>query len=129
MKSVSSSSKNRATRQTVTGTLANPFGSVDVANLGSALASMNATAYFEADASALGAETVSARLGGNATEIWGSGAIFDALGSSVTAFGLNWDLNGNLTFAKMLNNGNVIDISTFASIIPTTTTIMWHPLS
>lgn len=119
---------NPNTVQTITGTLANPFGSVDADTLGPALDSMNASATFVADASALGAGTVIARLGGNSDTIWGNGASFD-ISDSVSAFGLTWVSSGSLVFAKMFSGGNVIDISTYASMIPTTLTVVWHPLS
>lgn len=119
---------NPNTTQTITGTLNAPFGSVDIGALGTALSSMNASAYFEADASALGAGTVSARLAGDNTGIWGNGASF-GVSDSVIAFGLSWGSSGSLTFAKMFSDGNVMDISPYGSMIPTTLTIVWHPLS
>jgi hypothetical protein len=120
---------NPNTVQTVTGTLSNMFGNVDLDELEDALSTLNATAYVEIDASALGAGMIHGYMQVNTeTHLFyvGGSALLPTLSAS-TAYYVEWGA-GALNRARMLSNGNIVDISSYGSTINTTMTIVWHPL-
>lgn len=115
---------NPNTEQTVTGTLANPWGDIDPVELTSAIGTRDADASITIDASALGAGTVYGRLGAT-NHLYVTGA---NLTDSTMAYEVIYDLVGVLYSAKMLSGGQVVDISQYASVLPATIVVVWHPL-
>lgn len=115
---------NPNTDQTVTGTLANPWDDIDPVELASAISTRDADASIVIDASALGAGTVSGRLGAT-NHMYVTGA---NLTDSTTAYEVIWWADGVLYTAKMLSGGQVVDISPYATMLPTTIVVVWHPL-
>ena len=121
---------NPNTVETVTATASNPFGDIDLSKLATALANKEASAYIDVDGSALGAGTISSVLQANESAFGSSGAslLSDSV-SSASAFQFLWGVsNGNVTIAKMLSGGNLVNLYNYASALPTTLTIVWHPL-
>ena len=118
---------NPNTVQTVTGTLANPWGDIDVSKLFTDLENEEATAYLTIDASALGAGTIPTVLKTGSSNIYASGANIGIALSDTSAYYIIW-YQGTLTDARMLSGGNVVDISSYASVITTSLTVVWHPL-
>lgn len=121
---------NPNTMQVITGTLSDPFGEVDIEDLATALQEMNASALFEADASSLGAGYVKAWLSSNVNSVvYANGGYFGSHNQGpVTAFVLAWEKPQGLILAKMSNDSTITDISSYATIIPATLTIIRHPL-
>ena len=119
------------TKKTVTGTLADPFGDIDLADLCAKLQTMDATAYLTIDATALGAGTINSRMGANnTTDIFANGANLSNVVNLSSAYGLQWDVSdGSLTVARMLSNGNIVDISSYANSLTTSLTVVYHPIS
>lgn len=114
---------NPNTEQTVTGTLANPWGGIDPVELASAISTMDASASITIDASALGAGKVGGRPGAT-DHIYVNGAnLYDG-----TAYEVEWEPDGTLYGAKMLSGGQVVDITQYANIMTTTMVVVWHPL-
>ena len=119
---------NPNTVQTITGTLANPWGDVDPDELGAKLESLDASANITIDASALGAGEINSRMNGNSVSVYTNGASIPSdSASDATAYVVSW-LHGSLTIAKMLSGGNIVNISPYASMLTTSITIIWHPL-
>lgn len=121
---------NPNTVQTVTGTLSNMFGTVDLDELEAALSTLNASAYVEIDASALGAGTIHGYMQVNTEThlFYISGSDIRSTLSESTAYYVVWGA-GELDRARMLSNENIVDISSYGSAINTTMTIVWHLLS
>lgn len=115
---------NPNTEQTVTGTLANPWGDVDPVELASAIGTRDADASIVIDASALGAGTVGGRLGAT-DRLYVNGA---NLVDGTMAYDVIWGPDGTLYDAKMLSGGQVVYISQYATMLPTTIIVIWHPL-
>ena len=110
--------------ETVTGTVADMFGDVDVATLKSALESKGASVYLTADASALGMSTI---IGDLRYGLVAEGATVTS--DSVLAYTAIWNVDGTLSSFYMTTDGTTFtDISPYASLITTTLTIVWHPL-
>lgn len=111
--------------QTITGTAAAPFGDVDFDTLRTAIYGRNATAFIVADGSAIGATTIRQYLTASDTLVGANGAGLSE--STSVAYEIGWSSSGLSAFL-MENNGTVTDVSSYASAIPTTLTIYWHPL-
>ena len=121
---------NPNTVQTITGTVSDPFGDVDVNELINAITSNNATVYVEVDTTVL------------------SGGIYLMCGvqdyTSIRFYYVDSGSQGGhallgsynehgLEFMYLLTasddgTGSVTDIMSYASIVTTTLTIIWHPL-
>lgn len=116
--------------ETITGTLNDPWGDVDCEELSEALQSNNATAIIEADATALGFGTIIQPVQKTAeTNFFSNGANIDELTSSVLANALAWrETTGNITRFAIYAGGTFTDALAYASLVPTTMTIIWHPL-
>lgn len=125
---------NPNTIQTVTGTLASPWGEINFEELYAAIANKNATATMTIDASALGFGNVIAKLSAsNVTEnfIYSNGAMFsgDEPNFTVSAFNLSWwRSDGELDMAYMYSNNTINSIKSYANSLPTSLEIIWHPL-
>lgn len=118
------------TKKTVTGTLANPFGDIDVADLCSKLQTMDATAYLTIDATALRAGTIVSRPFANSTYFWTNGASINDSVASSSAYSIQWAISdGSLYMAEMISGGNLVDISSYASALTTSMTVVYHPIS
>lgn len=120
---------NPNTKQTVSGTVANPFGGVNLEDLIEAILSENASAIITIDATNLGIATdIRTYLTTTSTEgITVNGAsVNDGVFQS---FVLMWSPSGVLQVAQMLMGNTVADLSTYASVMPTNLDILWHPLN
>ena len=120
---------NPNTIQTVSGTAANPFGNIDKVALNAALLSNQATVKMELDFTVLGAGTVSAYIKGvdtsrydNAFELSVGDAFVKSAGS------MSWDDDGNILMLYMSQGDTSTNIKSYASNVPTSMTIIWHPL-
>ena len=112
---------------TVTGTLDAPFGDLDWATLKAGLLSLNLSMYMTIDASVLGVidpvpltcETPSCNF-----------CIIATTGSdgSVTCVKVVYDETGELTVADYIDLESYTNITPYASLLPTTLTVIYHPL-
>lgn len=112
----------------VTGTLVDPWGDHQASELLEEYKANNCTVYVEIDAAALGKGKVNSYMGH-----WTSYPTF--LGVSGGSAASDWsgtfavyDISGNLSYARILQNSSVIDVTAYASALPTTLTIIHHPL-
>ena len=116
--------------ETVTGTLANPWGSVTPATLQTAISGNNATALLTVDASAIGMGTAYLV----ATPFAQQAIAFQAVGSSGSsvadwaAVDVAYGTNGSLAYAWINRSGAALDATAYAQSITTTLTIIHHPL-
>lgn len=119
---------NPNTKQTVTGTLANPWGNIDIDALATALTNKNATAYIDIDASALSAGTISSKPSVSTEEhnIYITGSNIED--NNVSAYNITWSPTGVLLIANMFMGGNVTSILSYKDNITTSLTVVWHPL-
>ena len=105
----------------VTGTLADPWGSLGYAGVLDMLdgisSVLRASASMDMDGTALGMGHVTVPLNTGGTRITAFGAVVDA--SSSQAFHVAWDENG-LVSAYMEQDGAISDLSGYAGLIPTT---------
>lgn len=125
---ISGGGGNPNTVETVSGTLANPFGNIDLTELATALASKDATAYLDINASALGVGTISSKPSVNGSEgnIYITGSNIE--GNDVSAYNITWNASGELIIANMFMGGNVTSILPYEDNLTTTLTVVWHPL-
>lgn len=118
--------------ETITGTVANPWGDTDPLALLTALADGNATVFMEIDASVLGISYPVRPQASNTAALHGDSFWFAAImtlgETSSTAVLIEYLDNGVLNFIKALINGQYNELSQYASILPTTLTIIRHPL-
>ena len=121
---------NPNTIQTVSGTLANPFGDINAAELRTALLNKEATGYLTIDASALSAGTINGLLASNSElqTIYSNGANIYTSVETSTAYNVVWDLTKELLRAQMLSGGTIVAIEQYQDNIPTSLTVVWHPL-
>ena len=118
---------NPNTTQTITGTLDDPWGSVDLAELVTALGSNGATVTLTMDASALSAGTYMSDilLRSNKLDFSFAQLTFGTGG----AVNVSWDAStGALTLCKVLRDDVVSDLTDYASSVTTSAVIVWHPL-
>lgn len=133
--SSNSTTVNVNTVQTVTGTLSDPWGDIDITELKSALANQRASAQLTIDGTYLGASgyyyfpvrgwsdsyndflSISAYGSGN-------GSINNANGLYI-----RWR-DGSFDEGEMLRSGSLVQISSNSELlaIPSTVSIVWHPL-
>lgn len=119
---------NPNTVDTVTGTLADPWGGLDFFDLCEAVYSDTATAMISFDASALGYGRIFGYLIPTSdTELIMTGADLDLNLNQNTSYLLEW-LNGQLHKAYTQDSGTILDLSAYASVIPSTLKIIWHPM-
>lgn len=111
------------TTKTVTGTLANPWGDLDHKELETAIMNQNAFVNLTIDASALGAGEITSRPSADEYGMFTNGASVTSY--SVSAYGIEWNGSGSLSFAAMSNNGTYVDISPYATALPTTMTVVY----
>lgn len=117
--------------ETITGTLANPWGGVDTAALLTEIQSNNATCMMTIDATALDIGIFPVIALPFAVS---QGFIFELIGTSGPALNnwgctsVNYHSDGTFYTFYALTGGNVIDPGSYASTIPTTLTIIHHPL-
>lgn len=112
--------------ETITGTLAEPFGEHSVAEL---LSKVGSDVSVKLELS-FGGMTGSVLLDSNGTYLYGGYAAFSVSGGQgtiTTAFRLDYAENG-LHVADAYMSGTYMDLVPMASQIPTETTIIWHPL-
>ena len=125
-------------RQTVTGTLSDPWENIDITKLKSALANQYASAWLYIDGTYLGASgyyyfPVREWSDGNndflSISAYGSGngSINNASGLYMVWYGDT----GSFDEGEMLRSGNLVQISSSSEIlaIPSTVEVIWHPLS
>lgn len=113
--------------QTVTGTLENPWGDIDYAELRDAMYAHNASAYLDINASALGFGVISSRPSATEEYIYTNGATLTGTVQNSTAFSVAWNSEG-FNDGRMLAGGNIVDLSSYKDALTTTLTVIWHPL-
>lgn len=119
--------------ETIKGTLANPWGDVDIVTLASQCLTNDATVYLLVDGTAIGMPEVELNLqrGGISAGIpFGAVGLHTTgdmiyLNGSIIIFKLS---TGAVTTAIIHNDGAITDILPYASNISTTITIIHHPL-
>ena len=114
--------------ETITGTLANPWGEKTPVNLFSGAKSGDLTMLMDVDATAIGGATfhvVFYPFG--TTNGFGLFVASSQLSNSVGVFAEYAD-SGVMEVAYGLQNGSILDYSPYASTISTTLTIIYHPL-
>lgn len=118
--------------QTITGTLADPWGDLDYQELFDALSNNNASCRLVADLTALGMPNIETLLYANENEdapsAYSSGAV---IGSSeiYECYQAIWHyVDGDLVRFGAVLSGVYQNLLSYASAIPTTITIIWHPL-
>ena len=118
--------------ETIIGTLDNPWGDVTLDVLADDVLEGNATVYLEADGTALGLGTQQyyVQLGGSTGSIFVFGACAHGPSNDSWSAGLLRynKLTKDLTTAVVLLNGITQDLASYASLIPTELTIIYHPL-
>ena len=123
------SGSNPNSIQVITSTLDAIFADVDYPKLCRAIYNNNATALCECDGSVLGAGTVKFYFKcSNGNELYAEGGSVGVLDNITQAFYVSFDSTGTLTDYKMGQNGTVTNLISYASQIPTTLTIIWHPV-
>lgn len=114
--------------QTVTGTLANPWGNIDYAELRDALYAYNASAILDIDASALHVGHIISRPGASQTNIYTNGADVGNTVQASSAYEIAWTSDGEYAFASMIANDAIVSLDNYKNSLTTTLTIIWHPL-
>ena len=112
--------------QTITGTAAAPFGDVDFDTLALALKDGNASATMVCDASALGEGNITGFLHSTGNSITMDGANITSVASE--AYMAQWIYATTLSNFYTEKDGVIADVKEYASAIPTTLTIYWHPM-
>lgn len=121
---------NPNSKKTVTGTLAEPFGDIDLADLCAKLQTMDATAYLSVNASSLGQGTLESRPYADSTRFRTNAATMSNTVANTKAYGFDWNISSKeLTFANVQNNNQMLDIMSYASGLTTTLTVIYHPIS
>ncbi len=118
---------SRNTTETITGTLAAPWGDADLSALAAAVGGRNATICMTVDGSALGAGTFEAdvRVKNGALSF----SVANLSTAVVACCEANWDASdGTLLNAFTLRSTTKTDIASYAAGIPTSTVIVGHPL-
>ena len=118
---------NPNSEEVITGTLAEPFGDHSVTEL---LSKVGTSASIKLELS-FGGTTGSVLLDSNGEYLYGGYAAFDVSGgqgSVTTAFRLDYSERG-IEVADALMSGTYTSLLSMAEQIPTTTTIIWHPMS
>lgn len=118
-------------QQVVTGTAANPFGNVDVSKLKSAMMAGGASATIFMDTSQLvgTSYTIPFDTPTSATGfLTVSSAYVDTAHDSVRAVYGSWKDDGSIYVLASFTNGHAVDAKEYASMIPTSLVINWHPL-
>lgn len=112
---------------TVTGTLDAPFGDLDWATLKAGLLSLSLSLYMTIDASVLG---VTDPVPLTCETPTCSFCIIDATGSdgAVTCVKVVYDETGELAVADYIDLGSYTNLTPYASSLPTTLTVIYHPL-
>ena len=119
---------NPNTVETITGTLDDPWGSVDVAALVTALGNLGVTANMTVDGSTLDAGTFAADVRIKNSNL--SFSVANLSGAVAGACEANWSAaDGSMLNAYLLVDSTKTDISSYAASIPTSTVIVWHPMS
>lgn len=118
--------------ETITGTMADPWGDFDHQELFDALSNNNASCRLVADLTVLGMTDLEPLLYANEYETspnaYSSGATIGNA-EQYSCYQAIWGyINGDLTYFSGVFSGVYQDLSVYASSIPTTLTIIWHPL-
>ena len=126
--------------QVIAGTLDNPFGDVDISELILALENNGANAVLNADITAIGYTGIVLPL---AVAVYGDAGILATYSSDIVFEKLtiaqayyNYDFEDNFILNKAdqvvgdydNHEFTATDIKSYASLIPTTLTIYWHPM-
>ena len=117
--------------QTITGTATNPFGDVNVSELKTAIMNSDANAEIFMDMTQLNGSTYNMPFDIPASEsnfLETTAASVDIVGNNTKAIEVAWNDNGDIYVLKSFLNGQATDAKQYAGMIPTTLTIIWHPL-
>lgn len=117
--------------QTITATAENPFGNVDVSKLKSAMMAGGASATIFMDTSQLVGRSYTIPFD-TPTSPTGfltvSSAYVDTVSDSVNAVNGSWKDDGSIYVLASFTNGHAVDAKEYASMIPTSLVINWHPM-
>ena len=123
---------NPNTVKTITGTVASPWGNIDTSELYTAIANGNATAKIIIDGSAVGAGNIEAFFNARNDFIFFNGGNIGSTGEYATRVGayvVSYNaINGELMTMDMAQNGTVASMVSYASMLPTSLTVIYHPL-
>ena len=122
------SSSNPNSIQVVTGTADSIFADVDYSKLCQAVYNKNATVYCECDGSVLGAGIIKTYFKSDEIILYADGGSVSAANNMTQAFEISYSSNGTLDFYLMGQNSTITNLISYASQIPTTLTIIWHPV-
>lgn len=123
-KAINGGGGNPNTEQVINATLANPWGSNELAEqYQTAYVSGGASAVLEFDATALGFGILINPIDKNTLE----GCEFDGSVAYCMTFSAG-TYRGDINSAIVVMSGTVTDMRQYASVIPTTLTIYWHPM-
>lgn len=114
--------------ETISGTLDNPWGNADRAWLKSAVSGNEASAMMFVDGTAVGMQSITVLMSptGSPSVLWFSASNYYEQFQTI-CFGWGTD-SGALTVAVALINGTTVDLSTYATAVHTTLTIIHHPM-
>lgn len=116
--------------QIINSTADNPFNTIDVSVFKTQLENYGASAIMTFDASAFGTGNISAPVESKGVYITiNGGHTREGDDEFFSGFVIDYNPNGTLKTMQFYNNGTLSDMSAYASTIPTTLTIVWHPLS
>lgn len=113
--------------EVIEGTLANPWGEVNIPDFYNALYIGNANATLNAT---LGEQTVLMNLRTELGYLVAAYALVDDTVSTSACAMAVWDWSNipNITSARLLMGGDVTNLIDMANAVPTTLTIYWHPM-
>lgn len=118
---------NPNTKQVINATLANPWGSNELAEqYQTAYESGGASAVLEFDATALGFGVLNNPIDSSTLE----GCSIDGVSSLAYSISFSYDsaTAGDLLGGFVVQNGNIMDVYQYANLVPSTLTIFWHPM-
>lgn len=115
--------------ETISGTLGNPWGNADRAWLKSAVSGNEASAMMIVDGTAIGMQSITVLMSptGSPSVLWFSASNYSEQFQTIC---LGWNTeSGALNVAVALINGTTVDLSTHATAVHTTLTIIHHPMT
>ena len=123
-----SSGSNQNSIQVITSTADAIFADVDYPKLCQAIYNNNATALCESDGSVVGAGNTKFYFKSTGITLYADGGSINTSNNITMAFYVGFGITGVLADYKMGQNGTVTDLISYANQIPTTLTIVWHPV-
>lgn len=116
---------NPNTQQTITGTVANPWGNVNYDKLAAALYSEDAHATIAFEFNGTYAKVLLTSTGSN---VYGSAATMGGDVASSLSVVLTWSTTGEIFFAKVIMGGQLQDLISYTPGLSSSLNIYWHPM-